>query len=727
MMQTSAPFASEPRLLDVQLEQYLHSLDDASRDLLGLPSAAHLNVTVHRTARPIEVEAVGGEARLHIDEESAQRVMAYTRSCNWANGVVLVPTLTRLVLAGAFTGLAPDESRRLFDFAIQRKPDPQLNLGLLWGAFNLLALAGWVLLDGGDENARYRLTPAGAWAVECVAARPALFKQLADATAMLQHLHALCHGRRTCQAESERYAELVRLCRAGWALPEPSNELERHVRDRLCTAMEGLLLGPTWVALDMPVFDETGERRAKVAPSILERFGEAGRDEWIDMTNGWPNAHAETLRAAWDLMQHAGMVEIDGPTQRVRLTQAGHIHRPIAAPYAGLPSSYLRSYAVLDELLFGDPDPLRVDEDGHIDRVMNVYASSGAGSGPASREITGKIIRRLFDETPLEQQPAGIADIGCGDATALKRIVEYVVRSTARGRHLDAFPLLVVGADYNASARARAADTLSELADVSGLAVRVVSADISDPDGYDRAVAESGLTVRAADGMPRPARLADLLHTNMFLLHNRRLKIRGREEAQAILERSLQEVDPARLRAVIDMHFGTVVDIAEGPTPLTLAQLKALFRVAHSDAQGLVPGYVAAADLIDMIRRWKPHIPHGFLAVEGHSPWAENLTQAGTPQRGTYARTELLPSVFNWGMHFVSRQFMMPFNEFILAMCLAGLSPRAGVLGRIHPEGFPGLDLLSDYRFFSIADYVPHGAPASSETTWQSSSNDGAY
>lgn len=258
-------------------------------------------------------------------------------------------------------------------------------------------------------------------------------------------------------------------------------------------------------------------------------------------------------------------------------------------------------------------------------------------------------------------------------------------------------------------------------------AVRVLSADISDPDGYDRAVAESGLTVRDIDGIARPARLADLLHTNMFLLHNRRLKVRGREEAEAILERSLEELDPTQLRAVIDTYFGTVVDIADGLVPLTLAQLKNLFRVAHSDARGLVPGYVAAADLIDMIRRWKPHIRHGFLAVEGHSPWAENLTQAGTPRRGTHARTDLLPSVFNWGMHFVSRQLMMPFNEFILAMSLAGLSPRAGVHGRIHPEGFPGLDLLSDYRFFSIADYVPHDALASSEATWQSSSNDQAY
>jgi hypothetical protein len=710
-MDTSAPFAFEPRPLDKQLEQYLHSLDDASCQRLGLPPAGKLAVTIRRTAGPIEVESAGEQARLLIDEDSAQRVIAYTKSCNWANGVVLVPTLARLVLAGAFDGLRLNESRELRECATRRKADPRPNLGLLWGAFNLLALAGWVTLDGGDEDARYRLTAAGASAVEYVAASPALFKRLADATAMLQHLHALFHRRRVNPLESDNYAGLVRLCRAGWPLPQPSNALGRQVRERMCTAMDGLLLGPTWIALDLPLYEEAGNRRAKAAPSILERFGERASGEWVELPRGWPQADADTLETAWSLMEHAGMVELDRTGLRVRLTQAGRVYRPIAAPYAGLPSSYLRSYAVLDELLFGDPDPLGIDDDGHIDRIMNVHASSGAGSGPASREITGKIIRRIFDETPLEDQPAGIADMGCGDATALKRIAEYVVRSTLRGRHLDDFPLLVVGADYNESARARATDTLAELAGTDGLAVRVLGADISDPDGYDAAVAASGLTVRDASGFERPARLRDLLHTNMFLLHNRRLTVRSRKEADAILGRSLRNVDPARLRAVIGAHFGTTLDIAHGTAPLTLTQLKAAFRVAHSDAQGLVPGYVAAADLIEMIRRWTPYVRHGFLAVEGHSPWAEHLTQPpGEPEHGGYMRTELLPAVFNWGMHFVSRQFMMPFNEYMLAMCLAGLSPRAGVYGRIHPEGFPGLDLLSDYRFFSIADYVPHAA-----------------
>ncbi|MET5013412.1 hypothetical protein AAHH80_41190, partial [Burkholderia pseudomallei] len=75
--------------------------------------------------------------------------------------------------------------------------------------------------------------------------------------------------------------------------------------------------------------------------------------------------------------------------------------------------------------------------------------------------------------------------------------------------------------------------------------VRVIDADISRPDRYDEAVAASGLTVQGPDGGPRAARLSDLLHPFMFLVHNRRLGVRCGEAADAILERLLRQVDRA--------------------------------------------------------------------------------------------------------------------------------------------------------------------------------------
>ncbi|MDN7671467.1 hypothetical protein QZM22_02755 [Burkholderia oklahomensis] len=708
-MQSLCELATSAGILTEQLENYLRSHADDSCKLLGVPAGTPLRVEIADTGAPIETRRDDGAATLRIGEEDAQRVMAYTRSCNWANGIVLVPTLTRLVLAGAFDGLKAGEPRAMRAFAAGHKADPTLNLGLLWGALNLLGLAGWVTLSSGDEHADYALTPAGACVVACVNARRPLFTRLADATSMLQHLHALCHRRRVNDDESALYAELVRICIDGWPLPEPRDGLERHVHAQLRTAMDGLLLGPTWVALDMPVFEKQGEQQGKIAASVFEAFD--ARRDGVSTGDGWPHADQVVLNAAWALMGHAGVADVDPEGARVQLNEAGRIHRPIAAPYAGLAASYLRTYALLDELLFGDPDPLDVDRDGHIDRVMNVYASSGAGSGPASREISTKIIRRLFDETPLDQQPAGISDMGCGDGSALRRLAQYIIQSTRRGRHLADYPLIVIGADYNESARSRAADTLSELDSVPGVHVRVIDADISQPDRYDEAVAASGLTVKEPDGGRRAARLGDLLHTFMFLVHNRRLDVRRGDAADAILERYVRQVDRTHLRSVVERYYpGQLTVSDDAALPIPLDEIKRAFRVAYSDAEGLVPGYVAAADLIDFIARWKPHAKHGFLVVEGHSPWAASLLDDAMADPGRWSRTEQLPAVFNWGMHFVSRQFMAPFDEFMLAMCLAGLSPRDAIHGRIHPEGFPGPDLLNEYRFFSIADYVAFDA-----------------
>ncbi|WP_431209071.1 hypothetical protein [Burkholderia cepacia] len=687
-----------------QLEHYLDAYPDETRTLLGLPAGAAIGVEVLDEELPVRLEHHTHAATLRIGRHDAQRVMAYTRSCNWANGIVLVPTLARLVFAGAFDGLRAGAPRAMRAFAASRQPDPTRNLGILWGAFNLLSLAGWLTLDRGDEDADYALTPAGEYVVACVEHARPLFEQLADATSVLQHLHALCHRTRVAAEDSLLYARLARACVAGWPeLAPPATDLERQVNGQLRTAMDGLLLGPTWVALDMPVFDRQPDGQyAQSAPGILGKLDEQPGGVAV---GAWTQADPVVLDAAWALMGKFGMVEID--QGKVRLTESGRIHRPIAAPYAGLPASYLRSYALLDELLFGNPDPLDIDSDGHIDRVMNVYASSGAGSGPASQEITTKILRELFDDTPLDRQPAGIADMGCGDGSAVKRLAEYVITSTRRGRHLADYPLLVIGADYNESARGRAAATLSALKDIPGVQVRVIAADISQPDRYDEAVADSGLTVTQPDGSVRPARLSDLLHTFMFLVHNRRLGIRHKDAAEAILERHLRTVDRARLRAVIDQHYAGALTVSDQEAlPIGLEQIKRAFKVAYSDAEGLVPGYVAAADLIDFLTRWKRHAKHGFLIVEGHSPWAENLCARAPGGPGTWLRTEQLPSVFNWGMHFVSRQFMAPFNEFTLALTLAGLRPDSPIYGRIHPEGFPAPDLLSDYRFFSIANYV---------------------
>ncbi len=694
--------------LQLELDAYVASNPDHSCRILGLPPGTSIRVRIDPAATAIRLERRDSEALLHLPRRDARQILAYSLGFTWANGVVLIPTLIELVVSGAFAQADGGREVAVLDFARQHLDDPEPNLGLIWGALNLLALQGWVHLRGSDRDARYSLTSIGAWVVRYVQSHAPLFERLAKAVCFLQHLHALCHRRRVDAAALAEYGQLVDLSASGWQMAAGAGRDALRAHAQLIEAMDGLLVGPTWIALDMPLFEPEGNRITTRAPSVFARF---------DEENGWPEAGTPDLdpaflAPAWRLLHRLGQVEKVQAGQ-IRLSAWGSIIRPIAAPYAALPASYLRTYERLRDLLCGDPDPLGIDRDTHIDRVMNVYGSSGAGSGPAAREITDKIIRRLFDDPDLDRQPAGLADMGCGDGSALAKLANYVVSHTLRGRHLDSHPLLVVGADYNESARARARENLTALDQVAGVQVRVLHADIGDPATYDQTMRESGLRVRDGAGKTRPAGLRDFLHTFMFLVHNRRLRVRSEEHAAEVLLGSLAAADRGVLEEIVANYFPERLTVDRQATlPLSLKALKAAFRVAYSDAQGIVPGFVAAADLVDFMGRWKPFIVHGFLCVEGHSPCAESLLEP-TPERAEeWMRVDKLPHPFNWGMHFPSRQFMMPFDEFMLALALAGFAPRDEIHGRVHPEGFPGLDLAPEFRFFSIADYVPRSLPS---------------
>lgn len=711
MEATPTAGAGAARLAE-QLTAYIESHRDDACQVLGLPAGTPIRANVDDTVAEISLDIAASHATLLLTTEDADKVLAYSRSFGWANGVVVVPTLVKLVTAGAFDDLPPGQERAMLDVALKHKADPEKNLGTLWGAFNLIALQGWLQIEGADRTMRYRLTPEGACAVDYVRRHIDVFSRAANAVEFLQHCHALCHGSRFDAAAVIAYSELVSASANDWGIPAGADVASRRIRAQLVTALDGLLAGPTWVALDMPVYERRADELAKVAPSIFERFGQDNL--WVDQVSGWPDANASFLQSAWQLMRRLGQVEVNHDGQ-IRLSDQGRRNRPIAAPFAGLPVSYMRSYARLHDLLFGNADPLGIGEDKHIDRVMNVYASSGAGSGPATREISDKIIRRLFDETPLDQQPGGIADMGCGDGSALKRLAEYVVAHTRRGRHLAEYPLLVVGADYNESARTRARATLASLSQHPHVHAKVVHADISHPELYDIAIAQSGLTV-TEHGKVRPAGMRDFLHTFMFLVHNRRLVVRDEDTADQVLKTHLKNVDRHHLASVLGQYLQQAPEVSvTGELPITLEQLKGLFKVAYGDEHGIVPGYVAAADLIDFMGRWRPFIRHGFLAVEGHSPKAQNLIEAIPTDESAWMRKEKLPHSLNWGMHFVSRQFMMPFDEYMLAMCLAGFAPRGEVYGSIHARGIPGIDRLTPYRFFSIADYVHRSVPAPAE------------
>lgn len=54
------------------------------------------------------------------------------------------------------------------------------------------------------------------------------------------------------------------------------------------------------------------------------------------------------------------------------------------------------------------------------------------------------ILAQLFNQSPLNQQPRFIVEIGCGDGYLLKHAYEFIKNKTSRGSHLGEYPLEVV-------------------------------------------------------------------------------------------------------------------------------------------------------------------------------------------------------------------------------------------------------------------------------------------
>ena len=129
-----------------------------------------------------------------------------------------------------------------------------------------------------------------------------------------------------------------------------------------------------------------------------------------------------------------------------------HYAAHIATSY-GVTVSYLPLFNVIDTLLFGNPRIARVDETGSellVNRGMNVWGSGGAHTTYFKK--VDEIMMEIFNR-PLEQQPEGICDMGCGDGTLLEHLYWVIKTRTARGAVLDKHPLLVVGVDFNKVAR----------------------------------------------------------------------------------------------------------------------------------------------------------------------------------------------------------------------------------------------------------------------------------
>ena len=173
----------------------------------------------------------------------------------------------------------------------------------------------------------------------------------------------------------------------------------------------------------------------------------------------------------------------------------------------GVTVSYMPLFAEIDRLLFKDTSNILVrDKNGnelHVNRKMNVWGSGGAHKLYFKK--IDEIIVEIFNK-PIELQPKGIADMGCGDGTLLIHLYKLIKEKTTRGQRLKDYPLHIIGADFNDEALEVTGENLS----TENINHILVKADIGNPNNFN-AVLEKKHNIK----------LNDLLSVRSFLDHNR--------------------------------------------------------------------------------------------------------------------------------------------------------------------------------------------------------------
>ena len=172
----------------------------------------------------------------------------------------------------------------------------------------------------------------------------------------------------------------------------------------------------------------------------------------------------------------------------------------------GVTVSYLPTFRNIPNLLFGNYKKLWTkagEVEKHVNRSMNVWGSGGAHHTYFKK--VDEIILDLFN-LPIEQQPKGFIDIGCGNGKLIEHIFDLIYYNTKRGECLKEYPLFIVGSDFNYKALEATKITI-EKADIWA---KTAFGDISAPKKLAKKLKDN----HAID-------LEDLLNVRSFLDHNR--------------------------------------------------------------------------------------------------------------------------------------------------------------------------------------------------------------
>ena len=526
------------------------------------------------------------------DEKASVRKLVFSHLA----GIVLAPTVEALwdrKVFDLFEG--PSASVTLAQVAEHTHGNP----GYLHVALRLLTCFGW-LLEQNPGQRSYELTQAGRVAISVA---PPLYDEVVSFAPKAIFLEDFLYGS-SDDPVLPSLRELVQRAQARWGLAGHGDTLTAKVYDQIRNHLDGMLVGPAMVA--------------------LARGGVLAQLEQGPVAINSIAANQGSLSCLFDLLATQGWIARE--QDRVQLTACGQYAVQIATSY-GVTVSYLPMFNVLHTLMFGNPRTPRLDESGvelMVNRGMNVWGSGGAHKTYFKK--VDEIIIDIFNR-PLNRQPQGICDMGCGDGSFLEHLYLTVKDRTARGVVLDQHPLMLVGADFNKVARRVAKQTLKK----AGIPTfHVIGGDINRPAQLASDLEELGLDIH------------DLLHVRSFLDHNRPYippanYVSGRRAARStgafvhlgrdIPADELEENLVRHLRrwAPYVGRFGLLVlELHTLSPPVTAANLERTPAVAYDGTHGFSDQYLVELPIfLDCVReaglqadpRWQCKFPPSELAT----------------------------------------------------------------------------------------------------------------
>ncbi len=347
------------------------------------------------------------------------------------------------------------------------------NEGYLNVAFRILCAQGWIEMEITDKTPAYRMTNIGKEATT-------LFEHYAGVSEVLAMSEK--YDRRRFEPEPFDHWLTVASPFMRWnGLDPDANDVQHQIHKHI----EGILVGPSVVALGM------GGMFHKYFMETSFRADEFHQD-------------ADRFERMLDFFTHLGWFQKKNETYS--FTDKGLFFAKRASAY-GVTVSYIPTFRKLDELIFGNPNVLWNQPAGapeaHVDREMNVWGSGGAHSTYFKK--VDEVIIDLFNR-PIDEQPKGIVDMGCGNGAYLEHIFNVIDQHTLRGTMLDEHPLFLVGADFNEAALKVTRANLIK----ADIWAKVIWGDIGRPDKLAEDLKEN-----------YNIELKDLLNVRTFLDHNR--------------------------------------------------------------------------------------------------------------------------------------------------------------------------------------------------------------